>query len=142
SIEMQLGSAKIKDIEIIIDFPVDISVFADNDMLQTVIRNLISNAIKFTPVGGKILFSAKSCSNNIIEISISDTGIGMRKEMIGNLFKLEVQSNRKGTEGEPSTGLGLLLCKEFVEKHSGKIWAESEVGRGTTFYFTIPKSTI
>jgi len=169
SIEMQLESAKIKDIEIITDFPADISVFADSDLLQTVIRNLISNAIKFTPIGGKIHISAKTGSDKTVEISISDTGIGMDKEMMDNLFRLDVQTNRKGTEGEPSTGLGLLLCKEFIEKHGGKLWVESEEknlpaglpaaclarlpadrqGRqdrhgkagGSTFYFTIPLNT-
>ncbi|MFA6270959.1 MAG: PAS domain-containing sensor histidine kinase [Candidatus Paceibacterota bacterium] len=144
-IEMHLASAKIKGIEITIDFPSDMEVLADSDMLQTVIRNLVSNAIKFTPIGGRINFSAKTDNDKTIEISISDTGIGMGQEMIGNLFRLDVQANRRGTEGEPSSGLGLLLCKEFIEKHGGKLWVESEEKNlpdgkagGSTFYFTLP----
>jgi signal transduction histidine kinase len=114
-------------------------------MLQTVIRNLVSNAVKFTPNGGKISLSAKTTGNKSVEIAIKDTGIGMNSAMVDNLFRLDVRTNRPGTEGEPSTGLGLLLCKEFIEKHGGKIWVESEeenlpTGKagGTTFYFTIP----
>ncbi|MFY9151855.1 MAG: ATP-binding protein [Prolixibacteraceae bacterium] len=74
----------------------------------------------------------------MIEISIHDSGIGMNPGMENNLFKIDLQANRTGTEGEPSTGLGLLLCKEFVEKHGGRIWAESEVGKVSVFYFTLP----
>jgi signal transduction histidine kinase len=107
-------------------------------MLQTVLRNLISNALKFTPKGGKINVSAKTSDKKSVEISIQDTGIGMSKFLVTNLFRLDVQTTREGTEGEPSTGLGMLLCKEFVEKHSGRLWVESEEGNGSTFYFTLP----
>ena len=144
-IEMHLASAKIKGIEISIDVPTEMEAFADCDMLQTVIRNLVSNAVKFTPGGGRINFSAKTGNDKSIIISISDTGIGMGQEMIGKLFNLDVQANRRGTEGEPSTGLGLLLCNEFIDKHGGKLWVESEeknlpAGKagGSTFYFTLP----
>ncbi|PKP30196.1 MAG: hypothetical protein CVT99_14295 [Bacteroidetes bacterium HGW-Bacteroidetes-16] len=144
-IEMHLASAKIKGIEISIDVPSEMEAFADCDMLQTVIRNLVSNAVKFTPRGGRINFSAKTGNDKSIIISISDTGIGMGQEMIGKLFNLDVQANRRGTEGEPSTGLGLLLCNEFIDKHGGKLWVESEeknlpAGKagGSTFYFTLP----
>ena len=113
-------------------------VFADNNMLQTVIRNLVSNAVKFTPKGGKVSLSAKANSDKSVEISIQDTGIGMSQAIVDNIFRPDVATSRKGTDGEPSTGLGLLLCKEFIEKHSGRIWAESEVGKGSTFSFTIP----
>src|SRR5450759_2074177 len=106
-------------------------------MLETVVRNLVSNAIKFTPKSGMISVSAKVTLDNIVEIKIRDTGIGMNKELINKLFLLNEKTNRKGTEGEPSTGLGLLLCKEFIEKHGGKIWVESEVGKGSTFSFTM-----
>jgi len=83
--------------------------------------------------------SAKDSGNKNIEISISDTGIGMSQEMIDNLFRIDVRTNRKGTEGELSSGLGLLLCNEFIGKHDGKIWVESEEGKGSVFYFTIPQ---
>jgi signal transduction histidine kinase len=73
-----------------------------------------------------------------VEISIRDTGIGMNRALIDNLFKIDVKTNRKGTEGEPSSGLGMLICKEFVEKHGGKIWVESEEGKGSDIKFTLP----
>lgn len=135
---MATETAKNKGIEIAYDIPGDLKVFADSNILQIIIRNLVSNAMKFTPKGGKISVSAKATDDKSIEISVKDTGIGMTNEMVNNLFRIDVKTNRKGTEGEPSSGLGLLLCKEFIEKHGGKIWVESEVEKGTTFYFTLP----
>lgn len=137
-ISMVVEAAKNKEIEVIYNIPANLRIFADSNMLHTIIRNLVSNAVKFTHKGGKINISAKTIDNKGIEISIKDTGIGMNSEMSQNLFKLGVRTNRKGTEGEESTGLGLVLCKEFIEKHTGRIWVESEVEKGTTFYFTIP----
>jgi signal transduction histidine kinase len=109
-------------------------------MLQTIVRNLVSNAVKFTVKGGKINITAKSLSTDTIEVSINDTGIGMNKEFIENIFRIDTDTTRKGTEGESSTGLGLLLCKEFVEKNGGKIWAESEEGKGSIFKFSLTLS--
>jgi PAS domain S-box-containing protein len=129
-----------KRIEMEINIPDDIEVIADNHMFDGIIRNLVSNAIKFTPVGGKVTVTADIESGQSIRISISDTGIGMSPELISKLFLLNEKTSRAGTEGESSTGLGLLLCKEFVEKHGGKIWVESEVGKGSTFRFIIPQS--
>jgi PAS domain S-box-containing protein len=136
-----LEPAKNKGIDLTTDIPENLKVVADNNMLQTVVRNLVSNAQKFTRKGGKISVSAKATENKNVEISVKDSGIGMNPEMVGNLFRLDVKTNRKGTNNEPSTGLGLLLCKEFVEKQGGKIWVESEEGKGTTFYFTLQMST-
>jgi signal transduction histidine kinase len=82
--------------------------------------------------------SAKATNDKTIEISIKDSGIGMNQALIINLFQLDIKTSRTGTEGEPSSGLGLLLCKEFIEKYGGKIWMVSEVGKGSVFYFTIP----
>jgi PAS domain S-box/PAS domain S-box/PAS domain S-box len=130
-------SARKKGIEILISIPEVIDVLADSHMFDTVIRNLISNAIKFTPVGGKVTLTAGYIEDHTIEIKISDSGIGMTPELKDKLFLLNEKTSRKGTEGEPSTGLGLLLCKEFIEKHNGKIWVESEAGKGSTFSFTI-----
>lgn len=138
-ITLALETAKSKEIEIGCNISEEILVFADSNILQTVIRNMVSNAMKFTTRKGKISLSAKTDKNNYVEISIRDTGVGMSQEMVENLFQPDVKTSRKGTENEPSTGLGLLLCKEFVEKHGGKIWVESEVGKGSAFYFTIPK---
>ena len=138
SVAMVLEPAGKKGIEITSHIPDAIKVLADSNMLQSVIRNLFSNAIKFTAKGGAINLSAKYAGDNNVEISIKDSGIGMSSEMVDNLFRVDVRTNRKGTEGELSTGLGLLLCKEFVEKQGGKIRVESEEGKGSVFYFTIP----
>jgi PAS domain S-box-containing protein len=138
SIEMMLEQAKTKNIAIKNDIPDDLKVFADSNILQTVIRNLVSNAVKFTLKGGNITLSANETGNNCIEISIRDSGIGMDHAIMDNLFRLDVQTSRKGTDGEPSSGLGLILCKDFIEKHGGNLRVESEEGKGSTFYFTIP----
>jgi signal transduction histidine kinase len=115
------------------------TVFADSNLLQAVIRNILSNAVKFTPKGGVITIQGKEDETNTT-IAIKDSGIGMNSKMIENLFQLDVKTNRKGTDDEPSSGLGLILCKEFVEKHAGKIWVESEENKGSTFYFSFPKN--
>jgi signal transduction histidine kinase len=130
-------SARKKGIEVEISIQEVVDVSADKHMFDTVVRNLISNAIKFTPPGGKVTITAGYNKDNAIEIRVSDSGIGMTPELKNKLFLLNEKTSRKGTEGEPSTGLGLLLCKEFVEKHNGKLWVESEVGKGSKFYFTI-----
>jgi signal transduction histidine kinase/CheY-like chemotaxis protein len=131
-----------KSIRIDIDIEENQEVFADRYMFQSVIRNLVSNAIKFTPVGGKVSVSANLTENNTTVITVKDTGIGMKADMVSNLFKLNVNSSRPGTEGEHSTGLGLMLCKEFVERHGGELWVESEEGKGSMFCFTIPGKNI
>jgi signal transduction histidine kinase len=115
------------------------TVFADHNLLQAVIRNILSNAVKFTPKGGTIIIQGKEDDKNTT-ISIKDSGIGMDAKILENLFQLDVKTNRKGTDDEPSSGLGLILCKEFVEKHGGKIWVESEENMGSTFYFSLPKN--
>jgi PAS domain S-box-containing protein len=130
-------SASTKEIKITTSLPDNLEIYADSHMFETVVRNLVSNAIKFTPRTGEINVSATTIPGNTIEIKVSDKGIGIPKEMIGKLFLLNEKTNRTGTEDEPSTGLGLLLCKEFIEKHSGKIWVESEEGKGSTFSFTL-----
>jgi PAS domain S-box-containing protein len=135
--EILKESARKKSISLNFSLPDDIDVIADSHMLETIIRNLVSNAIKFTPKSGAIYISATRKPDNFIEIAIRDTGIGMDKAMICRLFLLNGKTNRNGTDGEPSTGLGLLLCKEFVEKQNGKIWVESEVGKGSTFFFSL-----
>lgn len=127
-----------KSIEIKQNIPDGISITADKQMFRSLIRNLVFNAIKFTPRDGTITISAQLKPDKSTEISISDTGIGISSKMLGLLFQHEQCVNRRGTENEPSTGLGLIICKEYVEKHGGKIWAESTVGSGSTFYFTIP----
>jgi PAS domain S-box-containing protein len=141
-IDVLSESARRKGIGTFISIPDHLEVFADNHMFDTVIRNLVSNAIKFTRVGGKVTVKAEQKSDRSIEVKISDSGIGMTPELKNKLFLIDEKTNRHGTEGEPSTGLGLLLCKEFIDKHNGKIWAESEVGKGSVFSFIIPESII
>jgi len=116
-----------------------INVFADVDMFKAVLRNLVSNAIKFTNAGGTISITANQTDSNIT-ISVSDNGIGIAPHNLMKLFEMAEVSTTKGTAEETGTGLGLLLCKEFVEKHGGKIWVESEVGKGSDFKFTLPIS--
>jgi len=136
-LEVLKESARKKDIKINYSVSDNIEIFADSHMLETVIRNLVSNAIKFTPIGGNVFVTAQKRSDQSIEIKVIDSGIGMTPEMKSRLFLLNEKTSRKGTEGEPSTGLGLLLCKEFIGKHNGRIWVESEVGKGSIFSFTI-----
>jgi PAS domain S-box-containing protein len=113
-------------------------VLADNESLKTVFRNVVSNAIKFTPQGGTITLNAYPNEKGFIEVSVADTGIGMPPQIKDNLFRISTKVSRQGTNNEPSTGLGLILCKELVEKHGGTIWVESHEGQGTTIFFTIP----
>ena len=138
-IELSNESAHQKSITIIKELPRNLLVFADKAMINTILRNLISNAIKFTYPGGQIIVSAEKKLDEL-KISISDNGIGIKKEAIGKLFRIDENNIRMGTQNEIGTGLGLILCKEFIEKHRGKIWVESEIGKGSKFSFTIPKN--
>jgi PAS domain S-box-containing protein len=137
---MVIDSARKKLIKLDYNIPDNLMIFADKHMFDTVIRNLVSNAIKFTQKGGKINISAVMTKENSVEIQIKDSGIGMSEDLISKLFKLNENTSRKGTENEPSTGLGLMLCKEFVEKNGGRIWVYSEEEKGSTFCFTVPRS--
>jgi len=138
SINIISASANAKSIEIISDVADSLFISADKHMIETVIRNLISNAVKFTRTGGKVILSATELAGSPIEISIADSGIGMSPDLRSKLFQINEKTSRPGTDGEASTGLGLLLCKEFVEKHKGRIWVESEEGKGSVFTFTLP----
>jgi PAS domain S-box-containing protein len=135
--ETCIEMAKNKSITMNIDFPENLYVYADVDMLQMIFRNLVSNAIKYTKHGGIVWLSAKKNDNGEIVFSVKDNGIGMNKKLINSLFRIDIKTNRVGTDGEPSTGLGLLLCKEFIDRHNGRIWVESREGIGTTFFFVI-----
>ncbi len=134
------NAARKKSVKIDYNIPENLFVFADKHMFDTIIRNLISNAIKFSHREDKIDISAMIFKGNSVHIQIKDSGIGMSGELISKLFKLNEKTGRKGTEDEPSTGLGLMLCKEFVEKNGGNIWAESEKNKGSIFSFTLPIS--
>ncbi len=125
-------TADIKGVEITDDTSDNIYVTADIFMLDTILRNLISNALKFSNKGGRVIISSRM-KDNKVEVSIKDTGIGMSQDILDNLFKIDKQTKRKGTDNEPGTGLGLILCKEFIVKHNGEMHVKSEEGKGSEF---------
>ena len=130
-----IESSKRKQIELQLHMQPDtVFIFADENHIQFILRNLISNALKFTSPGGTIVVSA-FVENNILEIAIADNGVGMSDEVLNKIFRIDSKHTTEGTAGEKGTGLGLLLCKEFVERNQGKLWAKSEPGKGSTFFF-------
>jgi signal transduction histidine kinase len=142
SVDHVKQQASSKNLAISVDSPGQVKVFADENMFRSVIRNLLSNALKYTPKGGAISILVSPAENNSVVIAVRDTGIGMPQKIVENLFRIDINTNRRGTEGESSNGLGLLLCKEFTEKNGGKIRAESEVGKGSVFSFTVPTQAL
>ncbi len=137
NINLQELNAEAKNISMEFETIESYEVVADVEMVNTVLRNLLSNAIKFTPTNGRISISAIK-KEDLVEISISDSGIGMSEEDRQKLFRIDVHYTTKGTDQEEGSGLGLIICKEFVEKQGGEIWVNSIQGEGTTFYFTLP----
>lgn len=127
-----------KNIKIINNLRDDLIVKADKTMLNSVFLNLITNSIKFSHTGGEIIVDYKDLNDGFLQLSVKDYGIGIPENLKEKLFKISEKVSRKGTLGEESSGLGLVLCKEFIEKNSGKIWFESQENQGTTFYFTVP----
>lgn len=136
-VNLLTGSAEQKQISLEAKIDENLTAFIDANMINTVVRNLISNAIKFTPKGGKIIVESKLL-NDFIEISVTDNGVGIDSDKIDKLFKIGESVVGIGTEHETGTGLGLILCKEFVEQHKGKIYLKSELGKGSVFTFTLP----
>ena len=137
-ITLLLGdTARQKSIVLVMNMPDEANIVGDKAMIGTVIRNLVSNAVKFSHKGGKIIVSLDQLPNEIT-VSVKDDGIGISIEDQEKLFRLDTSHSTKGTQEEMGTGLGLLLCKDFVEKHGGKIWIESGPDNGSKFYFTIP----
>lgn len=126
-----------KEIKLFSDISNDLKAFADKDMLNTILRNLLNNALKFTHRGGAVSVSAQVNSNDLI-LTVKDTGVGIPKNDLDKLFRIDIKYTNPGTANEKGTGLGLLLCKEFIEKHGGKILIESIEGKGSEFNFTIP----
>jgi PAS domain S-box-containing protein len=120
----------------------DVNVFADKKLIDVTLRNILGNAIKFTPKNGTITISQIENKDDSITISISDNGIGMTKEMVDNLFKDTYTTSERGTEGEKGTGLGLAICREIINNHEGEIWVESKENIGTTIYFTLKTKLI
>lgn len=129
--------AQFKNIALEYDSTIEHEANVDIYMLKAILRNLISNAIKFTNQQGRIKISVSHINNNTI-IQVEDNGVGMKQEIIDNLFSFSPSNSSKGTANEAGTGLGLMLCKDFIDKHSGKIWVESAHGKGTTVSFSIP----
>jgi len=127
----------LKKITLNLEIDNDLAVWADVNMLNTVIRNLISNAIKYTHNAGAIHIVANG-SDDVVEFVVRDTGVGIDQEIVDKLFKIQHKVSSPGTNNERGTGLGLILCKEFIERHGGRIWLTSEVGKGSAFYFTLP----
>ena len=134
--------AKNKGITLILPQSQDALITGDRNMLSTVIRNLLTNAIKFTPAGGTVTLNISPCDKGTCPlaytISITDTGVGMSEEQVHNLFKLDSRQSRRGTAEEQGSGLGLIVCKELLEKHGSELHVESEEGKGSRFEFTIP----
>ncbi len=133
TLEVLAISADNKNINLVKNIEDDIVVYTDPNMFSTILRNLVSNAIKFTPKEGQVTIAAKRDDHSTI-ISVCDNGIGLSDEDQTKLFRLDVNHSTPGTEEEKGTGLGLILCKEMVDKHGGKIWIESEKNVGTSFY--------
>ncbi|MFB6340967.1 two-component regulator propeller domain-containing protein [Saccharicrinis sp. FJH62] len=128
-----------KQIKLVNKINNSVCVFADDQMVNSVIQNLIGNAIKFTKLQGQITLNSVQ-EGDVITFSVEDNGIGMTPKQKNNLFSIGNTNSEPGTMGEPGTGLGLLICKEFIEKNKGKIWVKSEKGKGSTFFFTLPSA--
>jgi len=129
-----------KNIKFIHKISENIFINADAAMINTVLRNLLTNAIKFSFNNSQITLASENYNEKEIIVKVVDSGVGMSKNRVDSLFKLDTTNTTPGTANEAGTGLGLILCKEFIEKHGGRIWVESEEGKGTTFNFTLPKS--
>ena len=140
NIDLLAGNAHTKNIELSSDISADLCAFADEDMINLVIRNLISNAIKFTPKGGSIRVTAHKNMDDAIQINITDTGVGISKANLEKLFVKNSNPTTLGTANEKGTGLGLLLCKEFIEKNNGSISVSSQPEKGSTFTIILPPS--
>ncbi len=137
NIDLISNNASSKKLELINKIDKNVTAYADSNMTHTVIRNLLSNAVKYTEPGGKIEIISKK-RDKYIEITVSDTGIGIKKENMEKLFRIDENFSTKGTNDETGTGLGLILCKEFVKKNGGEIWVNTTFGKGSDFTFKLP----
>ena len=138
NIELLKGNAGLKNIFLQNNIGKDINVTADKNMIDTVLRNLLTNAVKFTGIDGKVCIDARVFEKTI-EVSVADNGVGIMPEIMDKLFRIDQSFSTTGTNGEVGTGLGLIICKEFIEKHGGQIKTESFPGGGTKFSFTLSK---
>lgn len=137
NIQLTKPMAISKNVNLVTDIPAKLVITADPHMIDTIIRNLITNAIKFTPENGTIIVKIKKADDKVW-VSVKDSGVGIDKKTLDNLFGSSVINSAVGTANEKGTGLGILLCREFIQRQGGKIWAESETGKGSEFIFTLP----
>ncbi|WP_372753970.1 ATP-binding protein [Labilibaculum sp.] len=137
--ELLKSASEHKSITISLNSSINFILYADKEMIEVVLRNLISNAIKFTPYKGAINITTVEKENEYV-ISVVDNGIGIENNVLENLFRIDNSHSTLGTNNERGTGLGLILCNDFIAKHKGKIWVESELDVGSTFYFSLPKN--
>ena len=137
NIELYSSTASQKAISVEIDISSGMKLYADYNMINTVIRNLLSNAIKYSKKNNKIKIRSIQTEQGTI-ISIQDFGVGIRAEDIDKIFRIDEHYSTPGTIDESGSGLGLILCKDFIDMHKGKIWVESQLGKGSIFYFLIP----
>lgn len=137
NLRMLQDNAARKGIQLSREGDLEAQVYADRNMINSVLQNLISNAIKFTEQGGEITVSSRTFDHTV-EIAVRDNGVGISPDNLHKLFRIDMNHSTPGTDEEEGTGLGLVLCKEMIEKHEGRIWAESEPGKGSAFYFTLP----
>jgi signal transduction histidine kinase len=138
-IDLHQIAADNKNIQLVSTITVDTQIYADENAVKTILRNLVSNALKFTKEGGKVTLAAKAQDDKYIQLTITDTGVGMPEEVVEKIFRIDTKHSTQGTKGETGTGLGLVLCKEFAEKNGGSISVESIVDLGTTFKVILPK---
>lgn len=140
STDLLSNYAQQKSIPVYLQVPDKLVVRVDKEMIHTVLRNLISNAIKFTQTGGKVVITARRTTRELL-VSVADNGIGVDNEALDHLFRIDKTYSSPGTQNEKGTGLGLILCKELIDKHNGRIWVESEKDKGSNFQFSIPQPT-
>lgn len=137
TVQLFIQGARQKGVTLDMRVPQDLRILADRGMFDTILRNLINNAVKFTDEGGTVTISAEA-GDGMAEFSVSDTGIGMPEDQKSELFRIDSKVQHRGTRGETGTGLGLLLVRDYVERHGGSIDVESAPDEGSTFHFTIP----
>jgi signal transduction histidine kinase len=138
NINLYTPAAVKKQISLINEFPEELTAFGDRNTINTIIRNISGNALKFTPSGGQVFYTVTD-SDGMLKVGIRDTGVGISSEDQERLFCIDKKLKTDGTDGEKGTGLGLIICKEFAEKNGGEIGVVSEEGKGSEFWFTVNK---
>jgi two-component system sensor histidine kinase/response regulator len=138
-IRLQKLALETKKIELKLDIPIEAAIHSDMNIVKTVVRNLLSNAIKFTPVDGNISISA-ALKKDFWHVSVMDSGVGISVDDLAKVLNTSQHFSKEGTEKEAGTGLGLILCQDFIKKNNGELWVKSTLGKGSSFMFSLPKS--